>query len=63
MGSSRHLASNIDPTMVTFWDIPDKWTFAEAATIPMAYVTAYLALLIRGNLKPLETILIHGGAN
>ncbi|XP_025018649.1 fatty acid synthase, partial [Tetranychus urticae] len=42
--------------------IPDNWTLAEAATIPVVYFTAYYGLIIRGNLKRGESVLIHAGS-
>ncbi|XP_011688861.1 PREDICTED: fatty acid synthase-like [Wasmannia auropunctata] len=44
-----------------FWKIPDTWTFEEAATIPCAYSTVYLALYIYGKMKKGDKILIHSG--
>lgn len=43
------------------WEVPDKWTLEEAATIPVAYSTSYYALFVRGRLKPGESVLIHAG--
>lgn len=43
------------------WNIPDAWTFEEAATIPYAYSTCYLALYIYGKMKKGDKILIHSG--
>ncbi|CAG7831785.1 unnamed protein product [Allacma fusca] len=43
-------------------DVPDKWSLAEAATVPAAYGTAYYALLVRGKMKKGETVLIHAGS-
>jgi NADPH2:quinone reductase len=34
--------------------------FVKAAAYPAAYLTAYVALVIRGNLKADETLLVHG---
>mgnify|MGYP001553553031 CR=1 FL=1 len=45
------------------WEIPDHWSLQEAATVPVAYATAYLALIIRGNLQYGEKVLIHTGAS
>lgn len=38
---------------------PSKMSFEEAASIPIAYVTAYYALLELGRLRPGEHVLIH----
>lgn len=50
----------LDPDFT--WEVPDKWTLEEAATIPVVYSTTYYALFVRGNLKPGESILIHAGS-
>jgi len=42
--------------------VPDEWTLEDAATVPAAYLTAYLALLIRARLKSGERVLIHTGS-
>ena len=39
--------------------IPDGLSFAEAAAIPEAFLTAYDALVTRGRLAPGERVLIH----
>ncbi|MEL6473197.1 MAG: NADPH:quinone oxidoreductase family protein [Pseudomonadota bacterium] len=41
---------------------PDSMGFAEAAAYPAAYLTAYVALVRRGNLLPGETLLVHGAS-
>ena len=40
--------------------IPGAMDFVKAAAYPAAYLTAYVALVIRGNLKAGETLLVHG---
>ncbi|MFZ3034004.1 MAG: NADPH:quinone oxidoreductase family protein [Parvibaculum sp.] len=40
--------------------IPGNMDFVKAAAYPAAYLTAYVALVIRGNLKAGETLLVHG---
>jgi len=42
--------------------IPEKFTYEEAAAIPVNYITAYHSLIYMGNLKPFETALIHAAA-
>jgi NADPH:quinone reductase-like Zn-dependent oxidoreductase len=39
---------------------PDYLTAAEASTLPVAAVTAWVALFAHGNLKPGETVLVQG---
>lgn len=43
--------------------IPDGWGFDQAAAVPEVFYTAFLNLFIEGELKPEETVLIHGGAS
>ncbi len=42
--------------------IPPSVSFAKAAGYATAYLTAYVALAIRGQLKAGETLLVHGAA-
>lgn len=59
---SRGLATTVLPDSSFLWKVPDKWTLEQAATIPVAYLTTYYALFVRGRLKSGETVLIHSGA-
>ncbi|KAL6424858.1 hypothetical protein ACFW04_010040 [Cataglyphis niger] len=43
------------------WNIPDTWTFEEAATVPCVYSTCYIACYIYGKMKKGDKILIHSG--
>ncbi|MBI3562017.1 MAG: acyltransferase domain-containing protein [Gammaproteobacteria bacterium] len=54
-----HLTRADNPFVV---EVPDDWTLAQAATVPVAYLTAYLALLLRAKLQSGEKVLIHTGA-
>nr|WP_312885889.1 SDR family NAD(P)-dependent oxidoreductase [Streptomyces physcomitrii] len=49
-----------DERMVT--RIPKGWTFAEAATVPIVYLTAYYALVDLGGLREGEKVLVHAAA-
>ena len=42
--------------------VPDDWSLEEAATVPMAYITAFYSLVTRGRLRRGETVLIHTGS-
>ncbi|CAK1589934.1 unnamed protein product [Parnassius mnemosyne] len=42
-------------------NIPNEWSYEEGATIPVAYATSYMAMVIIGKIKPGESILIHAG--
>lgn len=41
---------------------PQAMNWAEAASFPAAWITAYVALVRRGNLQRGETLLVHGAA-
>ncbi len=43
--------------------LPDHIGFAEAATIPTVYSTAWHALVTVGQLRPGETLLVHGAGS
>jgi NADPH2:quinone reductase len=58
-GGAAELA--VIPALSTF-AIPDELTFEKAAAMPMNYLTAHFALLERGDLRPGETVLVHGAA-
>jgi NADPH2:quinone reductase len=42
--------------------LPEQMSFAEAACLPLNYLTAHLALIHRGRLAAGETVLVHGAA-
>ena len=44
------------------WAIPDTLGDAEAAAMPVAYLTAHVGLHRRGALRPGEVLLVHAGA-
>jgi len=41
---------------------PERWSFAEAASFPLTALTAWRMCIVRGQLKPGETVLILGAA-
>lgn len=41
---------------------PENMNFSEAAAYPAAYLTAYVSLVRRGNLKAGDTLLVHGAS-
>jgi fatty acid synthase, animal type len=43
------------------YPVPASWSLAEAATVPIAYSTAYFALIMRGGLRTGQKVLIHSG--
>ena len=42
--------------------MPDSMSFEEGAALPIVYPTAYAALVLRGDLQPGETLLVHAAA-
>ncbi|XP_015587765.1 fatty acid synthase [Cephus cinctus] len=61
MVPARSLATTVLADPGFLWEIPNKWTIEEAATIPVVYSTSYYALFVRGQLKSGESVLIHAG--
>ncbi|MGK4578840.1 SDR family NAD(P)-dependent oxidoreductase [Kitasatospora sp. HPMI-4] len=49
-----------DRRMVT--RMPEDWTFAQAASVPVVFLTAYYALVDLAGLKAGESILVHAAA-
>ena len=43
-------------------EIPAGWSYAEAATAPVVFTTAYYALTALADVKPGQRILVHAGA-
>ncbi|MET8978875.1 type I polyketide synthase [Streptomyces sp. NPDC004539] len=41
---------------------PDDWTFAQAAAVPLVYLTAYHALIDLAAVRPGERVLVHAAA-
>lgn len=37
-------------------------TLEQAASVPVVYATAYYSLVVRGRLRPGESVLIHSGS-
>lgn len=61
MVAARSLATTVVADPGFLWEVPEKWSLEEAATIPVVYGTSYYALVVRGRMKPGETVLIHAG--
>ena len=48
-------------TRAQVWDVPAAWSLRDAATVPVAYLTAYYSLVMRGGLAPAHRVLVHSG--
>ncbi|XP_041987847.1 fatty acid synthase [Aricia agestis] len=62
MIEARGLATTLQADPGFLWEVPDKWTLEEAATVPVAYGTAYYALVVRGRMRRGESVLVHAGS-
>ena len=47
--------------LLQVWEIPEAWSLRDAATVPVAYMTAYYSLIMRGGLEPGHRVLVHSG--
>ena len=45
------------------WVVPSSWTLEEAATVPIAYVTAYYSLVLRAQITAGQRVLIHSASS
>lgn len=59
---AKGLATSVLAERDFIFEVPDKWTLEQAATIPVAYATCYYGMFIRGQMKPGESVLIHAGS-
>jgi len=59
---AKGLASVVDARRDFVWNVPHDWSLEQAATIPIAYSTAFYALVVRGHVRAGETVLIHAGS-
>ncbi|CAM3281662.1 NADPH:quinone oxidoreductase family protein [Nocardioides dubius] len=57
-GGAERIAVNVD----FVFPLPDEMSLDEGAALPMNYLTAHFALVVRGQAQPGESILIHGAA-
>ncbi|WP_433859676.1 SDR family NAD(P)-dependent oxidoreductase [Streptomyces kronopolitis] len=42
--------------------VPEGWSFAQAASVPVVFLTAYFALVELGGVQAGESVLVHAGA-
>nr|XP_049698956.1 fatty acid synthase [Helicoverpa armigera]XP_049698957.1 fatty acid synthase [Helicoverpa armigera] len=59
---NRGMANLAEGDKALLWAIPDEWSFEEAATVPVAYGTVYYSMVMVGQIKRGESILIHAGS-
>lgn len=56
------LATCVSADKRFLWRVPSDWTLEQAASVPVVYATAYYSLVVRGRLRPGESVLIHSGS-
>jgi len=49
--AAKGLASVVDARQDFLWSVPVDWSLEQAATVPVAYSTAYYALVVRGRIR------------
>ena len=55
-------ASHVTTRAATCVKIPDEWDMPSAATVPVAFCTAYYALVTLAHMQEGERLLLHGAA-
>ncbi|XP_049273459.1 fatty acid synthase-like [Rhipicephalus sanguineus] len=60
--ASEGMATALAADPCFLWEVPESWSLEEASTVPVAYSTAYYALVVRGNMRPGESVLVHSGS-
>lgn len=61
MVAAQGLATTVLADEGFLWPVPPQWTLEQAATVPVAYATAYYALAVRGRMRRGEAVLVHAG--
>lgn len=59
---SKGLATVVNGSNNFLWEVPENWTLEQAATVPVVYTTAYYALVVRGQIRKGDKVLIHSGS-
>lgn len=60
--ASEGMATALSADPGFLWEVPESWSLEEASTVPVAYSTAYYALVVRGSMRPGESLLVHSGS-
>ena len=59
---AKGLATTVDADSRFLWDVPESWSLQDAASVPVVYATVYYALVVRGQIKKGDKVLIHSGS-
>jgi len=49
--AAKGMASVVDVRQDFLWRVPVNWSLEQAATVPVAYCTAFYALVVRGRIR------------
>lgn len=60
--AQKAIATQVSTNPYLVWDVPEGWSLADAASVPVAYATAYYSLVVRGRLRRGFSVLIHSGS-
>ncbi|XP_033608867.1 fatty acid synthase [Cryptotermes secundus] len=63
MGVARMSQYNPIKEEYLTWNVPNSWNLKQAATVPLAYSTAYYSLVLAARMQTGETILVHTGSS
>jgi len=58
----KYVTTGLDVDKKYLWELPEKWSFEDAATVPYSYATAYYGLCKVGMLKKYDKLVIMDGA-
>ena len=61
-GADGFAAEYVAMSAETFTRLPKGWSFAQAATLPCAALTAWRALMVEARIKPGDVLLTQGQA-
>lgn len=50
------------PDNAIVFDVPDSWSLEEAVTMPLVYITVYIAFFNEVHIKSGQSVLIHAGS-
>ncbi|XP_049523884.1 LOW QUALITY PROTEIN: fatty acid synthase-like [Dermacentor silvarum] len=56
------MATAVAASPESLWEVPESWSLEEASTVPVAYATVYYALVVKGDMRPGESLLVHSGS-
>lgn len=62
LGPTGALATHYKIEDTILWDVPEGWSLADAATVPLVYYTVYLAFFFTSKIERGKSILIHSGS-